>query len=175
MQNQDVIQGGRGIRMSPQQLAALTALASPPGGAPDMDEVNAADMATHSGPAHNGGPTSYSPDMSDASTRGSVPRSSSARWPTRPPALLCRRPCAPPISVSRRQRQARPTMPRLTPSLVHPLVMGRLPRGLRVQKEERQSPDPGRVEQGPCRCGGEPARLAASRHHQGLARSVASV
>jgi hypothetical protein len=81
--------------MSPQQLAALTALASPPGGAPDMDEVNAADMATHSGPAHNGGPTSYSPDMSDTSTRGSVPRSSSARWPTRPPALLLPPPVRP--------------------------------------------------------------------------------
>jgi hypothetical protein len=66
--DQDVVQGGRGIRMSPAQLALANALmgssrvSAPPGTQPDPSAA----MGTHSAPGHNGGATGSSPVAPDA-------------------------------------------------------------------------------------------------------------
>jgi hypothetical protein len=67
--DQDVIQGARGLRMNPAQLAALAnALASSSGAAPaasPQPDANAG-MGTHSAPGHNGGATGSVPAAPDA-------------------------------------------------------------------------------------------------------------
>jgi hypothetical protein len=72
MQDADVIQGARGIRMGPAQLAQIVALAAPPADATRPDPN--AGMGTHSAPGHNGGAGSFpsAPDMNEAALKSTA-------------------------------------------------------------------------------------------------------